>query len=155
MLTVRYRQATTCDIPEMARLRSREWETDDYWQARIAKYLKGELHPHKALRPRIAYVALEGDAVIGFIAGHLTRRFGYDGELEWINVAKHRRGSGVASALLRLLATWFLEQKALRICVNVEPDNAAATGFYARHGAQKLNEHWLLWKDIGTILLNG
>ena len=32
------------------------------------------------------YVTTNEDEVVGIIAGHLTRRFGCDGELEWIDV---------------------------------------------------------------------
>src|SRR5438309_4709694 len=51
-----------------------------------------------------------------------SRRFACDGELEWINVDQERRGTDVASELLRLLAAWFVEQNAFRICVDVDPD---------------------------------
>ena len=113
----------------MARIRALEWGEPEYWQNRIVKYLDGELDPREALAPRIAYVAAEENSVIGFIAGHLTRRYSCDGELEWINVIPERRGNGVASELLRLLAGWFVDQGALKICVNVEPSNTAARAF--------------------------
>lgn len=70
--------------------------------------------------------------MVGLVAGHLTRRHACDGELEWINVIPERRGGGIASALLRKLAAWFAEQKASRICVDVEPSNFAARRFYKR-----------------------
>jgi len=89
------------------------------------------------------------------VAGHLTRRHGCDGELQWINVIPERRGSGIASELLRLLAGWFVEQKAFRICVNVDPSNAVARAFYIRHGAEKLNDHWLVWNDIRKVTSSG
>ena len=86
----------------------------------------------------------------GFIAGHLTRRFSCDGELEWIDVVRERRRSGIASELLRVLAAWFVEREALRVCV--DPGNAVARFFYARHGAEALNQHWLVWSDISVVL---
>ncbi|MEP6951840.1 MAG: GNAT family N-acetyltransferase, partial [Ginsengibacter sp.] len=46
---------------------------------------------------RTIYIASEAGAVAGFIAGHLTRRYGCDGELQWINVAPEHRRSGTAS----------------------------------------------------------
>jgi ribosomal protein S18 acetylase RimI-like enzyme len=139
------------DLGQMARIRAAEWETREYWEARLSGYLSGQLSPQKALASRAGFVALDGDSVAGFVAGHLTKRFGCDGELQWINVAQDYRGSGVGSALLRLLAAWFVEQQALRVCVNVGPDNAAAIQFYTRHGAVKLNEHWMVWNDIRTL----
>lgn len=88
--------------------------------------------------------------IIGFIAGHLTERFNCNGELEWINVIPAYRRSGIAFELLCLLASWFIEQKALKICVDVGSD--AARQFYTKHGAENLNEHWLVWKDISVVL---
>jgi GNAT superfamily N-acetyltransferase len=152
MTTIQYRLAEKSDIPAMARLRAEEWETEEYWTVRISRYLSGELHPQHALLPRVSYAALEGNCLVGFIAGHLTRRYACDGELEWINVIPERRGNAVASELLRLLAAWFVEQKASRICVDVDPANITARRFYLRHGAEKLNEHWLVWNDIKLVL---
>jgi len=152
MPALHYKQTERLDIPALARIRASEWETEAYWQARITRYLDCELHPQQALLPRIIYVASEGDRVVGFIAGHLTRRHACDGELEWINVVPECRGSRVASELLRLLAAWFVEQKATRICVDVDPANTTARRFYQRHGADILNEHWLVWNNISVVL---
>jgi ribosomal protein S18 acetylase RimI-like enzyme len=114
--------------------------------------MDGELHPQKALLPRVVYVVPKGDSPVGLIAGHLTRRLDCDGELEWIDVDPERRGSGIASELLRLLAEWFAKQKALRVCVDVDPGNAPAQKFYRRHGAEDLCPHWLVWPDIRVVL---
>ena len=152
MPTVIYRQADTSDIPAMARIRAAEWETEVYWRARITGYLARELHPQQALMPRIIYVALEGDSLVGFIAGHLTRRYDCDGELEWIDVVPEYRGKGIASELLRLLAAWFTAQNASRICVDVDPANTTARRFYIRHGAGNLNKHWLVWNNINVVI---
>ena len=116
--------------------------------------MRCELHPRQALMPRVAYVAEEGKAVVGFIAGHLTHRFDCAGELEWINVVPECRGGGISSALLRLLAAWFVEQHAVRVCVDVDPANSLARRFYLRYGAQHLNPHWLIWNDIGKAVLS-
>lgn len=147
-----YREAKESDRPAMARIRAVEWETEEYWLKRISAYLQGKLDPQKALKPRISYVALESDSVIGFIAGHLTVRHSCDGELEWINVVPERRGSMIAAELLRMLAGWFVVQGALRICVDVRPSNIVARRFYKRHGAEDLNPHWLVWRDIRLVL---
>jgi GNAT superfamily N-acetyltransferase len=98
------------------------------------------------------YVALKDDFLVGLVAGHLTRRYECHGELEWIDVVRERRRSGLASELLRRLAAWFAGQNAIRICVDVDPANTTARRFYSRHGAETLNEHWLVWNDIKTVL---
>jgi GNAT superfamily N-acetyltransferase len=101
--------------------------------------------------PRVIYVALEGDSLVGFIAGHLTR-YSCHGELEWINGIPASRGSGIAPELLRRLGAWFTAQKASHICVDVGPANTTARRFYTRHGAETLNDHWLVRNDIGVVL---
>jgi ribosomal protein S18 acetylase RimI-like enzyme len=152
MQTVRYRLAEKSDVPAMARIRAAEWETEEYWRGRISGYIDGELHRQQALMPRVSYLALEGESPVGFVAGHLTDRYGCDGELEWINVVPERRGSAVATELLRLLAAWFVEKKASRVCVDVQPANTIARRFYTRHGAENLNAHWMVWNDIKVVL---
>jgi GNAT superfamily N-acetyltransferase len=121
-------------------------------ESRIAAYLDGVHHPQQALPARIAYVALLDDVVVGYIAGHLTRRFGCDGELQYLFVApRHRRG-GVAIELLRLLAGWFTEQGAAKVCVNADVDSPGAVPFYTSRGATALNRHWYVWDDITSVL---
>jgi GNAT superfamily N-acetyltransferase len=141
------RSATDCDIPAMVDLRAREWETAAYWQTRITAYLSGQLSPQQALPARAAFVAAAPDArVVGFVAGHLTKRFACDAELEWLNVAESHRGQGLAGRLVAAMATWFIAQNAIRVCV--DPGTALARRLYARLGTQPLNPHWLYWPDI-------
>jgi GNAT superfamily N-acetyltransferase len=139
----------------MARLRAADRETETFWRARISGCLDGEHHPQQSLLPRVIYVALASDSLVGFIAGHLTRRYGCAGELQWIDVLQENRRSGIGAELLRLLTAWFVQEKALRICVNVDPANAIARRFYLRHNAETLNEHWLIWNDICAVLGKG
>jgi len=146
------RVAVTDDVPAMARIRALSWGDEDYWEARIGGYLAGEANPQSALAPRVAFVAVEGGRIVGLVAGHLSKRFDCDGELEWIDVVPERRGSGVAKALLARLAAWFAEQGAARVCVDVEPSNHGARRFYERHGARVLNEHWLVWHDLPSAV---
>jgi|SRR5271167_670302 len=152
MPSVLYRLADKSDIPAIAQIQAAEWGDEKYWGIRISRYLNCELHPQQALMQRVVYVALEDDSLVGFVAGHLTRRCACDGELEWINVIPGRRGSRVASELLRRLAAWFVAQGAARICVDVDPTNITARRFYTRHGAENLNEHWLYWHEINVVL---
>jgi ribosomal protein S18 acetylase RimI-like enzyme len=151
-MLVQYREANISDISAMARIRSINRGTEEYWSARISGYMNHEIHPQKGLIPRTIFIALEKETVIGFIAGHLTTRYECNGELEWIDVIAEYRRNKIASGLLRLLAAWFIEQKSLRICVDVDPANTTARKFYEKHGAEKLNEHWLVWKDISIVL---
>ncbi len=152
MSALQYNIAKESDIPSMARLRCANWETEEYWTARISGYMRGELDPQQALRPRIVFVAVDRGHIVGFIAGHLTRRYACDGELEWIDVSREYRRKGIAGGLLQRLAAWFIEQKSLKICVDVDPDNLVAVKFYKYHGAEHLNKHWMVWKDISLVI---
>lgn len=143
---IRYREATVVDVPDLEHMRNAdaEWPADP----RMARYLRCEHHPQKALDPRVMYLAEGPEGVVGYIGGHLTERFDCDGELQYLYVAPAHRRGGVASEMFRLLAGWFDEHGASRICVDVEPDNHGARGFYQRHGATDLNSHWLVWADF-------
>jgi ribosomal protein S18 acetylase RimI-like enzyme len=145
------RPAEPRDIPAMAVLRSYHWETAAFWEPRVEQYLFGSHSPQHARPERAAFVAEEGGCVAGFVAGHLTRRYQCDGELQWINVAPDYRGRGIAGSLLVAMAKWFGEQNARRICVDVVPENTVALRFYSAHGAVPLNPHWMAWEDITKI----
>jgi len=119
---------------------------------RMAAYLEGRHHPRHALTPRTAYLATVDSGLAGYIAGHLTRRYGCEGEVQYLYVAKGHRRAGVATALLRHLAQWFVENGAARICVDVNDDSPGARPFYLSRGAQQLRPHWMMWSDIKTIL---
>jgi GNAT superfamily N-acetyltransferase len=147
------RTAHESDIPGMAVIRALEWGSRDEWERRLAAYLAGTHYPQKALRPRACYVAMMDDTLAGFIAGHLTRRYGCDGELQWINVHPEWQRRQVGSGLLREMASWFVDERAVRVCVDVDPGNAPARAFYERHGALELNRHWLVWNDITPVSL--
>jgi ribosomal protein S18 acetylase RimI-like enzyme len=115
---------------------------------RLAAYMGGTHNPQDSLAPRTTYVALIGGEVVGYVAGHLTRRFGCDGEVQHLWVAPAQRQRGIGSELLRRQRSWFAAQGAEKVCVNVAVDNAPAQAFFRRHGAQNLREHWLAWGDV-------
>lgn len=146
------REATVADVPALAAIRARFWGTEEYWRERITGYLQRTLHPQLALPDRVIYFAMIGSDSVGLVAGHLTRRLGCNGELEWIDVVPERRRLGIASALLRKQAEWFVRQNATRVCVDVQSDNAVARSLYAKHCAMPLNPHWMVWNDIGDVL---
>jgi GNAT superfamily N-acetyltransferase len=146
-----YREAVLADVPALARIRAVEWESEEYWTNRITGYMEGRLHPQKALAARIIFVASDESEIIGFVAGHLTRRFDCQGELEWIDVIRERRRQAIGSEMVRILTRWFAEQDARRVCV--DPGNPTARQFYARLNAQNLNQHWMFWPDISSVLM--
>ena len=147
---VLYRPATLRDVSAMAQLRSEHWGHAPDWEHTVAAYLSGEHHPRHALLPRVAILAEQDGEIIGFIAGHLTRRHQCQGELQWINVSASQRRQGVATGLLHELAGWFLSHDAHRVCVDVQPRNRTARAFYSCHGAEPLNDHWMIWNDVAS-----
>lgn len=149
-MEIHYRIATESDIPSLARLRTLLRGTIDGWAPYIKGYMDGMTNPQKALAPRVVYVATDGEQVVGWIAGHLTTRLGCDGELQWIDVDTEHRRKGIASELVKMLAGWFAEQNAKKICV--DPGNDDSRKFYAANGAGNLNQHWMYWEDI-TVLI--
>jgi GNAT superfamily N-acetyltransferase len=140
--------ATLNDLPAMSRLRAEHWGAAAEWEPRITAYMIEQQTPQFGLAPRVVYVAVDDNEVVGLIAGHLTTRFQCQGELQWLNVASEHRGRRVADRLIAALFAWFVEQKAYRVCVNVSPTNDAARTVYARHGAQAMGTHWLVFEDV-------
>lgn len=150
MTNVSYREATTQDISSLAKIRGTNLEAEEHWSNYISSYMSGHQNPQQALTPRIIYVAVTDGIIIGFIAGHLTRRFNCEGELQWINIIENYRGHGIASELVRLLSRWFIDQHSYKICV--DPGNDLARQFYKKNGARNLNDHWMFWSDIRNFL---
>ncbi len=146
-----YRRVQSGDIPLMAEVRAGDWGTAEYWRERISEYSSGRHDPRYALPPREVFVCVIDDRVVGLVAGHLTRRFGCDGELQWISVRPEYRGRGIASRLLALMTEWFAAHEAWNVCVDVDPENPTARRFYAHHGAVDLKPSWMVWNDIRQL----
>jgi GNAT superfamily N-acetyltransferase len=142
---VTYREATSVDVPAMEKCRRGD-RFAGHADPRMEAYLDGLHNPGQARAPRIAFVAESDGQVAGYIAGHLTRRFKCQGELQYLYVAPMHRRTGVASSLVGLLARWFSSRRAHRVCVNAADDRAAA--FYRSVGAEDLKPQWLVWNDI-------
>lgn len=143
--------ATLNDLPALCRLRAEQSGFPLEWEPRITAYMIGQQSPPFALDPREVFVAVEDNEVVGMTAGHLTRRFGCEGEIHWLNVQSDQRGRRIADHLLRALAGWFVAHKARKVCVNVNPTNDAARRVFTRHGAQEMGPLWMVFEDIGSL----
>lgn len=132
----------TAEIFDVERLRKR-------WDG----YMRGVHHPQFALEPRIVVAAVAEDSMVGYIAGHFSRRYGTQGELQSIYVLKEHHGKGIGTSLLMYLSGWFANHDRRAVCVGIDPANPYRR-FYEKHGARDLNKHWLVWDDIGTVLQN-
>ena len=124
------RPAEDRDVPTMAAIRAAEWETQEYWERRIGNYLAGNLGAQHALPGHAVFVA----------------------ELDGIDVVQAHRRHGIAGQMVVTLAAWFIEQQALRVCIDVQPKNLIARGLYAKFGARPLNPHWMFWEDIHVVV---
>jgi GNAT superfamily N-acetyltransferase len=118
---------------------------------RMVAYFEGRHHPRQALAPRVGYVAVCNETVIGYIAGHETQRLNCKGEVQYLYVTAEYRRQGVGTELLKQLARWFQLHGAAMVCVNVNTDSPAAAPFYLACGARPLNEHWYVWPDISAV----
>ena len=76
---ISYREAREADVGQLARIRARDWGSEQYWRERILGYMKGTLNPQQSLAPRVVLVASQDNRIVGFIAGHLTWRYDCDG----------------------------------------------------------------------------
>jgi GNAT superfamily N-acetyltransferase len=153
VMPVTIRLAEKQDVHDMAAVRARESNTQEFWEFRIGGYIEGTYSPQQALAERIALVAFQDDALAGFAAGHRTRRLDCTGELQWLNVAEQWRGRGIAGELLAAMGEWFARLGAVRVCVNVDPANAPARALYAKFGAVPLQPAWMVWEDARAMKL--
>ena len=147
MTAIHFRTATVADVPAMEASRETDPEVGPA-DHRMAAYIAGIHHPQQALPPRVVYVALQGSTVVGYIAGHLTRRYSCEGEVQYLFVSTPYRRGSIASALLERLSRWFAEHGASKICVDVNPNSPGARPFYVHAGATMLSAHWMVWSDI-------
>lgn len=150
---VTIRRAEERDVPAIAAIRAEAWETQAFWEPRVAAYLAGAIAARQAVPVSAVFVAEVEGVVAGVASGHRTKRHGCQGELQWMNVARAQQGLGIAGKLLASMATWFAEQDALRVCVDVEPKNAVARAFYAKSGAVDLKPSWMVWEDMRAVTL--
>jgi len=149
---IEIREIQDYQISAAAVLKSENWGTKDYWIYRINGYLNLELHPKHALKNRVLYVALKNNKIVGLIAGHLTKRYNCDGELQWINVQTKHQKQGVATSLLKILASWFVQHNAQSVCVDIDPENIEGIHFYKKQKAQQLNAYWMVWPNISEVI---
>jgi GNAT superfamily N-acetyltransferase len=116
----------------------------------MAAYFDRLYSPGDALAPRAGFVAFDGGAMVGYVAGHHTTRWDSQGEIEYLFVAPTHRRRGVARELTRLLAGWFVETGALKVCVNADADTQGVVEFYLACGATRVHRYWLVWENVGT-----
>lgn len=116
--------------------------------SRLSGYMTGRHNPQFALPRRLVLAAKRGQSLVGYTAGHLSRRFDCEGELQWLYVVESARRQRIGAALVSCLAEWFAVQGVSRVCVNVDPNNGTACKFFAARGARRHGEHWFIWDEM-------
>jgi GNAT superfamily N-acetyltransferase len=119
--------------------RVRQWTT----------YFDGET-PVSAKPERVVFKAMEGEQVVGLIAGHLTSRYSKDAEIQKFYVLKDEQRKGIGSELLKALLPWLNKHDVKSLCVGIDPENPYQL-FYFKYGGVHLNEHWIFWDDLEII----
>ena len=133
-------------IPECIGEVDVDWATRQYrWQT----YFAGQ-SPATSKPERIVFKVIDDGRIVGFIAGHLTTRFGKDAEIQNFYILKDHQRKGIGYALLIKLVEWLTANKADSLCVGIAEHNPYQ-GFYLKYGGQYLNEHWIFWDDIKVI----
>jgi ribosomal protein S18 acetylase RimI-like enzyme len=118
-------------------------------------YFEFRHHPQRALPTRVGFLAMDGDTVIGYVAGHLTTRHNCGGEIQYLFVAPAYRRRGVARDLVHLMADWFHSYAAVRVCVSTDIESPSALAFYEHMGAAPLfpgKKGWWVWERIDNLL---
>jgi GNAT superfamily N-acetyltransferase len=147
LISVREASASDVELMEQSRNLHGAGRADE----RMAAYFRGLHHPQKALLPRTGYIAMADKKPVGYTAGHLTTRFGYAGELQYLFVALPYRRQGIGRWLVKSLASWFVAQGALRACVGVDLESEPAAPFYASLGASPFRPCWYAWENIAVV----
>ncbi|MFI5775732.1 GNAT family N-acetyltransferase [Nocardia sp. NPDC051570] len=81
------------------------------------------------------WVALDSDRVVGFVLGSMEFELREDWSyLEWIAVAPHMQGLGIAGRLVDMCCAALFSRGARRIVTDVEIDNTASAALMTRHG---------------------
>jgi len=100
---------------------------------------------------RIILKAVDGEEIIGYLAGHLTTRFGMDAEIQSFYILHEYQRQGIGTALLCRFSDWLKTHQGVSLCVGVLPANPYKA-FYLKNGGKYLNEHWIIWNDVSVIL---
>jgi ribosomal protein S18 acetylase RimI-like enzyme len=119
----------------------------DRWQA----YFKGQ-SPQTSKPERIILKAVNGKGeIVGYLAGHLTTRYGLDAEIQSVYVLKQAQRQHIGAELLTEFVTWLVSKHARSLCVGFKPENRYKA-FYLKYGGQYLNEHWIYWQSTAQLL---
>ncbi|MFW6866849.1 ribosomal protein S18-alanine N-acetyltransferase [Nocardioides sp. CPCC 206347] len=137
------RAALAADVPAIVELEADAFPLDPWSTNLVSEGVSGSL-------PTVAYVVAH---VAGDFAGYAVVSVVDVAELQRIAVLPGLRRSGVATALLAAVQALAAEGGADRLLLEVREDNAAARGFYERHGFTELGKRARYYRDGTTALV--
>lgn len=137
------RAATMADVAAIVALEASAFPLDPWSENLVAEGVSGSL-------PTVEYVVAE---LAGEFAGHAVVSIVDVAELQRIAVLPSSRRVGAASAMLAAVRDLAREGGAERLLLEVREDNAAALGFYARHGFVELAKRVRYYRDGTTALV--
>jgi GNAT superfamily N-acetyltransferase len=117
---------------------------------RWKNYLNGASSPTAARPERIVFKACIGQKLVGFVAGHLTTRYGKDAEIQLFYVLQENQRAGLGGKLLLQFLDWAGRHNAKSLCVGIAPNNKYK-GFYLKYGGRYINPHWIYWDDMAAL----
>ncbi len=116
---------------------------------RLKAYIRKEHHPRDAKDPRMIYIAIADEEIVGYIAGHLSEGLGLEGELQAIFILLEHQRRGLGTQLVITLAKWFKKWNAKEVCVDRQE---GSEGFYIKLGARFNDQGWLVWDNFLDVL---
>jgi GNAT superfamily N-acetyltransferase len=156
------RVAAPADAPAIARVRVDAWRST-YRGMIPDAYLDGmsvaesEAHWRRILEAApgrfSVFVAVEGDEVVGFAAGHVLdpAKLGCDAELSAIYLTAGRRRTGIGRRLAGTVAAAQRGHGATALLTWVIAGNRPARAFYEALGAELLVEQPFQWDGIDLV----
>lgn len=117
---------------------------------RWTNYLTGASSPTAARPERIVFKACTGQRMVGFIAGHLTTRYGKEAEIQSFFVLLENQRAGLGGKLLLQFIDWARRQNVKSMCVGIAASNKYKA-FYLKNGGQYINPHWIYWDDMQAL----
>jgi ribosomal protein S18 acetylase RimI-like enzyme len=116
------------------------------WQ----NYISGGSSPQKAKVERVVFKALIDEKMVGYIAGHLTERYGKEAEIQSFYILIEHQRMGIGSKLLAQFLDWLAAYGVGSLCVGIDGANPYQQ-FYLKYGGAHLNPHWIFWDDLAVL----
>ena len=118
-------------------------EFDDFIDSKKNSYAKDILKHFKKLKKSKIFVAEEGNQVIGYIVGNITKNNSIvmkkEGHIFSYFVSRKYRGKGVGKELYNKLVKWFKKQKCDHLSLDVYEGNEKSYAMYRKWGFKEVH----------------